>query len=108
MGCVLAVAVRTRAAPAPAAGDPAGCVERDDFEGSGLDLCVDKDTTGINTVAQLIEAEVAKRAGAAAGGGGGGEGGEAAGAEPGRSTLAHAALHAVRSQAELLPVLPEQ
>jgi len=35
-------------------GDPSGCTERDDFEASGLNLCVDKDTNGIRRVSELI------------------------------------------------------
>ncbi|KAJ1617221.1 hypothetical protein T492DRAFT_1101500, partial [Pavlovales sp. CCMP2436] len=35
-------------------GDPKGCSERDEFEASGLTECVDKDTSGIQRVAQLI------------------------------------------------------
>jgi len=35
-------------------GDPLGCVERDDFEASGLNECVTKDTPGISRIAQLI------------------------------------------------------
>ncbi|KAJ1630407.1 histidine kinase-like ATPase [Pavlovales sp. CCMP2436] len=35
-------------------GDPKGCSERDEFEASGLSFCTDKDTPGIQRVAQLI------------------------------------------------------
>jgi len=35
-------------------GDPKGCSERDDFEAAGLSFCVDKDTPGIQRVAEVL------------------------------------------------------
>mmetsp|Transcript_21364 Transcript_21364/g.49849 ORF Transcript_21364/g.49849 Transcript_21364/m.49849 type:complete len:89 (-) Transcript_21364:280-546(-) len=35
-------------------GDPKGCSERDEFEASGLSICVDKDMPGIQRVAQMF------------------------------------------------------
>ncbi|KAJ1625402.1 hypothetical protein T492DRAFT_910932 [Pavlovales sp. CCMP2436] len=35
-------------------GDPKGCSERDDFEAAGLSFCFDKDTPGIQRVAQVL------------------------------------------------------
>jgi hypothetical protein len=34
-------------------GDPSGCPEREEFEASGLNECVDKDSQGICRVAKL-------------------------------------------------------
>ncbi|KAJ1631172.1 hypothetical protein T492DRAFT_839432 [Pavlovales sp. CCMP2436] len=35
-------------------GDPKGCSERDEFEAAGLSLCVEKDTPGIQRIAQVL------------------------------------------------------
>lgn len=35
-------------------GDPHGCEDRDEFEASGLDLCVDKAVEGMDTLADII------------------------------------------------------
>ncbi|KAJ1631215.1 hypothetical protein T492DRAFT_996954 [Pavlovales sp. CCMP2436] len=35
-------------------GDPKGCSERDEFEAAGLNLCVEKDTPGIQRIAQVL------------------------------------------------------
>lgn len=37
-------------------GDPSGCAERLEFEGSGLDACLDKDAAGMERAAELLRA----------------------------------------------------
>lgn len=45
-------------------GDPHGCEDRDAFEASGLDLCVDKAADGMETLAAIIAARVCRTPGA--------------------------------------------
>jgi hypothetical protein len=39
-------------------GDPSGCEDRDSFEASGLDLCVDKTREGMGMLTQILAAAI--------------------------------------------------
>jgi hypothetical protein len=41
-------------------GDPSGCEERSAFEASGLDACLDKDSTGMSECVKLIKLHAAR------------------------------------------------
>jgi CheY-like chemotaxis protein len=42
-------------------GDPSGCAERERFERSGLDLCVNKDSVGVAEIVTLLQHLLSER-----------------------------------------------
>jgi CheY-like chemotaxis protein len=43
-----------------ATGDPVGCDDRDDFEASGVDVCLDKDSAGLEQLVERIRAHASR------------------------------------------------